>query len=318
MLQSTETRQEYDDLKRDILEARRLHAILAVENGRLREEVDARTRELAEALQQQTAAADVLKVISSSAFDLQALLDTLVGSAARLCEADQACVFQRKGDLYHWVSNFGFSPDLVAYASDHPFAAGPHSTTSRVAHDGVDALATLASNPDITMVLSDINMPRMDGLTLLARLQEADDRPCTVIVSAYGDMSNIRTAMNGGAFDFVTKPIDFADLEATIGKSIRHVEALRESRRRQFHAERAHASLSRYFSPNLAERLAGDPSGLDLGGARREVASLFTDVAGFTTLVESLDPSVLAEILNDYLSEMTGIVFAHEGTVARA
>lgn len=185
------------------------------------------------------------------------------------------------------------------------------------AHDGVEALSAIADNRDVDMVLSDINMPRMDGLSLLARLQEAEEKLSTVIVSAYGDMANIRTAMNRGAFDFLTKPIDFADLETTIDRTIRHVEVLREARRRQSHAERAHASLSRFFSPNLAERLAGDPSGLALGGQRREVASLFTDIAGFTTLVESLDPALLAEILNEYLGEMTGIVFAHDGTVAK-
>ena len=100
-------------------------------------------------------------------------------------------------------------------------------------------------------------------------------------------MANIRTAMNRGAFDFLTKPIDFADLETTIAKTIRHIEMLREARRRQAEAERAHAALSRYFSPNLAERLAagGDGDGIEVQW--REVASLFTDITGFTTLVET-------------------------------
>jgi adenylate cyclase len=185
------------------------------------------------------------------------------------------------------------------------------------ARDGIEALTRIAESRDIDMVLSDINMPRMDGLSLLAKLQEAEDKLSTVIVSAYGDMANIRTAMNRGAFDFLTKPIDFADLEATIGKTIRHVEVLREARRRQAHAERAHASLSRFFSPNLAERLAADSSVFDLAGKRRDVASLFTDIAGFTTLVESLDPNVLGELLNEYLGEMTAVVFAYDGTVAK-
>jgi adenylate cyclase len=185
------------------------------------------------------------------------------------------------------------------------------------ARDGVEALSAIAENRDVDMVVSDINMPRMDGLSLLAKLQEAEEKLSTVIVSAYGDMANIRTAMNRGAFDFLTKPIDFTDLETTIDRTIRHVKVVREAQRRQSHAERAHASLSRFFSPNLAERLASDPSGLDLGGQRREIASLFTDIAGFTTLVESLDPAILAEILNEYLGQMTGIVFAHDGTVAK-
>jgi len=96
------------------------------------------------------------------------------------------------------------------------------------AHDGVEALGVLAANPDVDLVVSDINMPRMDGLSLLEKLQAAEDKLSTVIVSAYGDMANIRTAMNRGAFDFVTKPIDFADLEATIAKTLRHVALTRE------------------------------------------------------------------------------------------
>jgi adenylate cyclase len=185
------------------------------------------------------------------------------------------------------------------------------------AHDGVEALAMLDGNRDVDMVLSDINMPRMDGLSLLGKLQEGDENLSTVIVSAYGDMANIRTAMNRGAFDFVTKPIDFVDLETTIAKTVRHVGILREARRRQFAAERAHASLSRYFSPNLAERLACDAEEMDLGGQRREIATLFTDVTSFTTLVEMLDPEVLNTLLNDYLTGMTEVVFAHDGTVAK-
>jgi len=183
--------------------------------------------------------------------------------------------------------------------------------------DGVEALAMLETSGDIDLVVADINMPRMDGLTLLQKLRESAENVSTIIVSAYGDMNNIRTAMNRGAFDFVTKPIDFADLEKTIAKTVRHVEALREARRRQSAAERAHAALSRYFSPNLAQRLASDTAAIDLGGQRREIATLFSDITSFTALVETLEPNVLGPLLNDYLSGMTDIVFAHDGTVAK-
>jgi adenylate cyclase len=185
------------------------------------------------------------------------------------------------------------------------------------AHDGVEALAALKTNGDIDLVVTDINMPRMDGLSLLQKLQENEDNIMTVIVSAYGDMTNIRTAMNRGAFDFVTKPIDFSDLETTIAKTIRHIRFLREARERQATAERAYASLSRYFSPNLAQRLAGDTDAVDLEGQRREIATLFTDIASFTALVETLEPNVLGPLLNEYLSGMTDIVFANDGTVAK-
>ncbi len=91
------------------------------------------------------------------------------------------------------------------------------------ASDGVEALELLEQQADIDMVLSDINMPKMDGLTLLAQIAKVDPNLRCVIVSAYGDMENIRTAMNRGAFDFVTKPLDFADLRVTIDRTLRRV-----------------------------------------------------------------------------------------------
>jgi len=93
--------------------------------------------------------------------------------------------------------------------------------------NGVDALEKIEQDPGIEIVLSDINMPKMDGLTLVTKLNEVEVLIKTVMVSAYSDMSNIRTAMNRGAFDFVTKPIDFVDLETTIDKTIKEVELLK-------------------------------------------------------------------------------------------
>jgi adenylate cyclase len=185
------------------------------------------------------------------------------------------------------------------------------------AHDGIEALQSIEQYPHVDMVVSDINMPRMDGLLLLRKLQEAEDNKSTIIVSAYGDMRNIRTAMNCGAFDFLTKPIDFDDLEMTIDKTIRHVEMMREARHRQAEAERAHASLSRYFSPQIASRLAaiGESNGMEVRW--REVAAVFTDITGFTTLVQAAAPEMLGALLNEYVAGMTDIVFAHEGTVAK-
>src|SRR5215217_5284724 len=124
------------------------------------------------------------------------------------------------------------------------------------ARDGVEALSMLDGNRDVDMVLSDINMPRMDGLSLLGKLQESDDNLSTVIVSAYGDMANIRTAMNRGAFDFVTKPVDLADLELTIDKTLESIAYVRGIDRQRAVAERARTNLARYFSPNLVEMLA--------------------------------------------------------------
>ena len=97
------------------------------------------------------------------------------------------------------------------------------------ARSGVEALQKLAEEPDIDLVLTDINMPEMDGLTLLQKLNELNRLLKAVIVSAYGDMENIRIAMNRGASDFITKPIDFQDLEITINKTLRQLEELKHA-----------------------------------------------------------------------------------------
>ncbi|MFL5223210.1 MAG: GAF domain-containing protein [Microvirga sp.] len=111
-------------------------AVIAIENVRLFDEVQARTAELQESLEQQTATSDVLKVISRSAFDLQAVLDTLVASAARLCGAEKGVIFQRDGEVYRLAANYGFSPEAEAYARDNPLRPGRGSTTGRVALEG--------------------------------------------------------------------------------------------------------------------------------------------------------------------------------------
>lgn len=102
------------------------------------------------------------------------------------------------------------------------------------APNGAQALSALEANPDINLILTDINMPVMDGLTFLSKLNELNKPSCiSIIVSAYGDMSNIRTAMNRGAFDFLIKPFDFTDLDATIFKTLRHIDFIQEALSRQ-------------------------------------------------------------------------------------
>ena len=97
------------------------------------------------------------------------------------------------------------------------------------AGNGIEALERLSADSEIDMVISDINMPQMDGLTLLEQIPKVDPNIRSVIISAYGDMRNIRTAMNRGAFDFVTKPLDFEDLQITIDRTLSHMAEWRDA-----------------------------------------------------------------------------------------
>src|SRR5438445_3669385 len=186
----------------------------------------------------------------------------------------------------------------------------------RFARHGEEALAMLAAEPDIDLILLDINMPVMDGLTLLARLREQQSPVRAIIVSAYGDMPNLRTAMNRGAFDFVTKPVDLNDLEITIRKTLDDIAKTRELDRQRAAAERARTNLSRYFSPNLVELLAERDE--PLGAVRRQtVAVLFVDIVGFTRMAERLAPEAVVTMLRQFHDRMTAQIFACGGTVEK-
>jgi len=184
----------------------------------------------------------------------------------------------------------------------------------RFAHHGEEALATLSAEPDIDLMLLDINMPVMDGLTLLSELRERQLEVQAIIVSAYGDMTNLRTAMNRGAFDFVTKPVDLSDLEITVRKALANVAKLREMDRQRMAAERARNNLSRYFSPNIVELLASQDE--PLGAGRREtVAVLFADIVAFTQMAELMAPEDVLAMLREFHTRMTAQIFASGGTV---
>ena len=180
------------------------------------------------------------------------------------------------------------------------------------AMNGNEALEKIHEHPDVDIVLSDINMPEMDGLTLLTRLGEASPLIKTVMVSAYGDMDNIRTAMNRGAFDFVTKPVNFEDLELTMEKTILHVTQIRETLK----AIKENNILRMYVDENVLKFMGGREYETSLMANETVEASVaFIDICSFTTISENEPPDTVVKLLNKYFDLMAKEIIAQNGLI---
>lgn len=178
--------------------------------------------------------------------------------------------------------------------------------------NGNDALKKMQEHPDIAIVLSDINMPEMDGLTLLTRLSETAPLSKTVMVSAYGDIDNIRTAMNRGAFDFVTKPINFEDLALTMEKTIRHVNQMKET----LQAIKENNILRMYVDSNVLTFMNSKEFENSLTANETIEGSVaFIDICGFTAISEKESPDTVVKMLNRYFDVIVQEIIAQKGIV---
>ncbi len=180
------------------------------------------------------------------------------------------------------------------------------------AQNGEEALQKVKEHPDLDIILSDINMPVMDGLTLLSRLPEANPMLKAVVVSAYGDMQNIRTAMNRGAFDFVVKPVDFEDLDLTMEKTIRHVRQLQETLK----AIKENNILKMYVDENVLNFMTHKEFEHDL--MRNEVIEatiMFVDICEFTSITEQVPANTVVHLLNSLFDQIVKEIIAQDGHV---
>jgi len=178
--------------------------------------------------------------------------------------------------------------------------------------NGKHALEQLELNDDVDVVLSDINMPEMDGLTLLSKINEQNTLLKAVIVSAYGDMENIRTAMNRGAFDFVTKPVNFEDLELTMEKTISHVRQMRETMK----AIKENNILKMYVDETVLNFMAGREFESTLMVNETVNATVvFIDICSFTTISENESPDIVVKLLNKYFDVMVKEIIAQGGYI---
>ncbi|NNE03971.1 MAG: response regulator [Eudoraea sp.] len=178
--------------------------------------------------------------------------------------------------------------------------------------NGLDALEKLNTHPNMDLVLSDINMPEMDGLTLLTKLNELNPLLKSVMVSAYGDMDNIRTAMNRGAFDFITKPINFEDLTITMEKTLKHVHELQETLK----AVRENNILKMYVDENVLNFMGSkEYESTVMANENVSATVMFIDVCGFTSLSETTSPDAVVSMLNSYFDTMVKEIIAQEGHI---
>lgn len=178
--------------------------------------------------------------------------------------------------------------------------------------NGKDALEKIQQHPDVDIVLSDINMPEMDGLTLLSRLNESSPLIKAVIVSAYGDMDNIRTAMNRGAFDFITKPINFDDLAITMDKTLSHVAQTRATLK----AVKENNILKMYVDETVLNFMGGREFESSLmANETLEASVAFIDICSFTTISEKEKPDVVVSILNNYFEVIVKEIIDQGGYV---
>ncbi len=178
--------------------------------------------------------------------------------------------------------------------------------------NGKDALDKLHDYPDIEIVLSDINMPEMDGLTLLGKIKEISPLIKSVIVSAYGDMENIRVAMNRGAFDFLCKPINFADLELTLEKTIQHVIQLRET----LQAIKENNILKMYVDETVLDFMHGREFESSLIANETVNATVaFIDICSFTSITENETPDNTVNLLNKYFDVIVKEIISQDGYI---
>ncbi len=178
--------------------------------------------------------------------------------------------------------------------------------------NGKHALEQLEQNPDVDVVLSDINMPEMDGLTLLTKLNEQNGLFRSVIVSAYGDMENIRTAMNRGAFDFITKPVNFEDLELTMEKTIRHVLQMKETMK----AIKENNILKMYVDETVLNFMSSREFESSLiANETLEATVAFLDICSFTSISENEPADTVVTLLNKYFDVMVKEIIAQGGYI---
>lgn len=187
--------------------------------------------------------------------------------------------------------------------------------------DPVQALQMVDQSPDLEVLITDLNMPRMNGLELLTEVTKLRRPLKTIVLTAYNDLQNVRAAMMRGAFDFQVKPLDVVDLRATISKAVNIVRELRAGEEARRHALelteqklRVEQIFGRYVSEEVKAQLLARPEG-HLTSERLTLTVLMADIRGFTALSEVLPPEQVVQVLNGFLERAAEVMFCRNGTI---
>jgi class 3 adenylate cyclase len=303
-------------------------AVIAIENARLLNELRQRTTDLTEALEQQTATADVLKVISRSQFDLQLVLDNLIETATSLCGARRGVIFRRDDDLYHGAAFYNASPDFVDFIRRHPITPGRHTITARVALERrAIHVADLQEDPEYTYALRDVEptrtilgvpMFRGDDLVGVVILYKLKVEPFTdkqiELVTTFADQAVIAIE-NARLLQELRERTD--QLEAQSQEVVKLNQQLEQRVADQVGEIERMSRLRRFLPPQVADLIVASGSEKQLESHRREITALFCDLRGFTGFTESADAEDVMALLRDYHAAIGEIIIKYNGTLER-
>ena len=296
-------------------------AVIAIENARLLNELRQRTDDLSETLEQQTASAKVLEVISRSAFDLHAVFETVAESSVPLCEADRAFIFQHDGELLGMKAFYNASPELADWVREHPVRPGNHLASARAAlHRQTIHIPDVQVDPDyfhggklVEAFRTILTVPILKGDDLLGviMIYRLDVQPFTekqiALVETFADQAAIAIENTRLLQELRQRTDEVVNLnqqlEQRVADQVGEIERM--------------GRLRRFLPPQVADLIVASGTEKQLESHRREITALFCDLRGFTGFTESADAEDVMALLRDYHATVGEKIIKYSGTLER-